>query len=129
MLDDERKKQLGILVKIAMVDEEFADAEMSVIRRLSTKYGASDAELQEIIASPPSSDSLAPMTVADKMDFMMDCMLVILADDMVTSSEQYFARQMATKLGFNHEVIDFLMKHKETSREEMSELLTAFLDS
>lgn len=127
MLDFEQKKQLGILVKIAMVDEEFADEERAAIQKISEKYGATEDELQEIVDSPPINESLAPMSVTEKMDFMMDCMLVILADDVVTSSEEYFARQMAEKLGFRQEVILPLIETKKTSREEMQELMLPYL--
>lgn len=126
MLDFERKKQLGLLVKIAMVDEEFADAEKSVIQKISKKYGASTTEIQEIMEAPPINESLAPMNVIEKMDFMMDCMLVILADDVVTNSEKYFASQMASKLGFRSDVVDFLIENKESSREDMKEKMLSY---
>ncbi|MEQ8583618.1 MAG: hypothetical protein RIC30_18855 [Marinoscillum sp.] len=127
MLDFQKKKQLSILVKIAMVDEDFADAEKEVIRKISQKYGATEEELAEIFNSPATAESLAPMTLIDKMDFMMDCILVVIADDMVTSSEEYFARQMATRLGFNQDVVAFLIKNKDVSREEMRELMLPYL--
>lgn len=129
MLDFQKKKQLSILVKIAMVDEDFADAEKEVIRKISQKYGATAEELTEIFDSPATAESLAPMTLIDKMDFMMDCILVVIADDMVTSSEEYFARQMATRLGFNQDVVAFLIKNKDVSREEMRELMLPYLVS
>lgn len=127
MLDFQQKKQLSILVKIAMVDEDFAEQEKNVIRKISKKYGATEEELQEIFNSPDYNESLAPMSVMDKMDFMMDCMLVVLADEMITSSEEYFARQMASKLGFDQEVVAYLISHKDTSREEMRELMLPFM--
>ena len=83
------------MVKIAMVDEDFADEEKEVIRRISKEYGATDKEIEDIFNSPPTTDSLAPMTVNDKMEFIMDCMLVILADKVVTNSEDYFAKHIA----------------------------------
>ncbi len=52
MIDFQKKKQLGILVKIAMVDEEFADKEKDTIRKISQSYGATDSELEEMFLSP-----------------------------------------------------------------------------
>lgn len=127
MLDFQQKKQLSILVKIAVVDEDFAEQEKDVIRKISEKYGATEKELQEIFDSPDYSEGLAPMSVVDKMDFMMDCMLVVLADEMVTSSEEYFARQMASKLGFDQGVVAFLVSHKDSSRDEMREQMLPFM--
>ena len=127
MLDFQQKKQLSILVKIAMVDEDFADEEKAVIEKIGKKYGATDAEFQEILDAPAYTESLAPMSVIDKMDFMMDCMLVVLADDTVANSEEYFVIQMAKKLGFSTDVVDFLIKHKDTTREEMKDLLLPYL--
>ncbi|MEQ9302732.1 MAG: hypothetical protein RJQ14_02360 [Marinoscillum sp.] len=127
MLDFQKKKQLGILVKIAMVDEDFADAEKAVIKKISKTYGATDQELEEIISSPSINETLAPMSITEKMDFMMDCILVVLADDLVANSEEYFARQMAGNLGFKQEVVAFLIAHKDTSREEMRELMLPYL--
>lgn len=129
MLDFQKKKQLGILVKIAMVDEEFADEEKAVIRKISETYGASNDELEEIFNSPDINDSLAPMGITEKMDFMMDCILVVLADDLVANSEEYFARQMASRLGFKQEVVTFLIQNKDTSREQMRELMLPYFNN
>ncbi len=127
MLDFQKKKQLSIMVKIAMVDEDFAEEEKAVIKKISDRYGATDKEIEEIFNSPPTSESLTPMTVNDKMDFMMDCILVILADKVVTSSEDYFAKHIATSLGFKTEVVPFLIQNKDVSREEMKEKMLPYL--
>tara|TARA_Y100001972_G_scaffold119404_1_gene160688 strand:- start:5969 stop:6358 length:390 start_codon:yes stop_codon:yes gene_type:complete len=127
MLDFQKKKQLSIMVKIAMVDEDFADEEKAVIKKISKRYGATDQEIEDIFNSPPTTESLTPMTVNDKMDFMMDCILVILADQVVTSSEDYFAKHIATSLGFKTEVVPYLIEHKDASREEMKESMIPFL--
>lgn len=127
MLDFQRKKQLSILVKIALVDEEFAEAEKAVIQKIGDRYGATAEEMEELFNSPSISEGLAPMTIMDKMDFMMDCMLVVLADDVITSSEEYFARQVASKLGFNQQVVPFLAKNKEISRSKMKEMMLPYL--
>ncbi|XOV91971.1 MAG: hypothetical protein ACFHWX_17400 [Bacteroidota bacterium] len=127
MLDFQKKKQLSIMVKIAMVDEDFADEEKAVIRKISKRYGATDHEIEEIFNSPPTTESLTPMTVNDKMDFMMDCILVVLADKVVTSSEDYFAKHIATSLGFKTEVVPFLIENKDASRDEMKESLLPYL--
>lgn len=127
MLDPLKRKQLGILVKIAMVDEDFSEEEKAVITRIGHKYGASAEELEEIYQSPPINESLAPLSVVEKMDFMMDCILVVLADSVFTSSEEYFARQMASRLGFRQEVVGYLISNKEVEREKMRELMLPYL--
>jgi len=127
-MDYQKKKQLGILVKIAMVDEEFAEEEKAVIAKISKKYGASEQELEELFNSPPINQSLAPMKVIEKMDFMMDCILVVLADHLVTNSEQSFSRQIASNLGFKEEVVPFLIDHKDVSRQEMYDLMLPYLN-
>ncbi len=126
MLDNQKKKQLGILVKIAQVDEDFADSEKAVIRRIANNYGATESEINEIMSSNDINEALPPMSDMDKMDFMMDCMLVILADEIVTDSEESFANTMASKLGLGHDVVPFLIKNKDASREEMKELMLPF---
>ncbi len=115
------------MVKIAMVDEDFAEEEKKVIKRIGKEYGATDKEIEDILNSPPTTDSLAPMTVNDKMEFIMDCMLVILADKVVTNSEDYFAKHIATNLGFKKEVVPFLIENKDVGRDEMKELLLPYL--
>ncbi|MFT6866408.1 MAG: hypothetical protein ACJA08_001239 [Cyclobacteriaceae bacterium] len=126
MLDDQKKKQLGILVKIAEVDEDFADSEKEVIRKIAEKYGASESEFDEIISSNNISEGIPPMSITDKMDFMMDCMLVILADDIVTHSEESFANTMASKLGLGHDVVRFLIENKDATREQMKEQMLPY---
>ncbi len=127
MLDFQKKKQLSIMVKIAMVDEDFAEEEKEVIKKISERYGATEQEIEEIFNSPPTTESLTPMTVNDKMEFMMDCILVILADKVVTSSEDYFAKHIATSLGFKTEVVPFLIEKNNANREEVKESLLPFL--
>ncbi|MEP0368997.1 MAG: hypothetical protein ABJN36_05795 [Cyclobacteriaceae bacterium] len=127
MMDYQKKKQLGILVKIAIVDEEFADSEKEVIQKIAAKYGASQQDLDQLYDTEDFNETLAPMGVSEKMDFMMDCMLVILADNVVTDSEESFALTMASKLGFNHDVVPFLIENKDTPREEMNDLLLNYM--
>ena len=127
MLDFQKKKQLSILIQIAQVDEEFAESERAVITKIGKKYGATEQEMEALFNSPSISESLQPMTMTEKMDFMMDCILVILADNVVTTSEEYFASQMAEKLGFNHDVVPYLIQNKDVSREEMRQLMVPYL--
>ncbi len=127
MIDFQKKKQLSILVQIAKVDEDFAEEEKSAIRKIGQRYGASPAEMDELFENPDIAESLNPMSVMDKMDFMMDCILVVVADDMVTKSEEYFAYQMANKLAFAPEVVPYLIANKDVSREEMRELMMGYL--
>ncbi|MFY0606257.1 MAG: hypothetical protein JXR10_06050 [Cyclobacteriaceae bacterium] len=127
MLDFQKKKQLSILVQIAMVDDDFAESEAATIRRIGANYGATEEELDELFANPDITESLNPMSVMDKMDFMMDCIVVILADDVVTKSEEYFALQMAHKLAFAPEVVPYLIANKDVSREDMRELMLGYL--
>lgn len=127
MLDEQKKKQLNILVNIAKVDEDFPEEEKEVIARISKKYGADDQELADLLNTPQSHNTLAPMSGEEKMNFMMDCMLVVLADQVVTNSERAFASQMAYTLGFKEDVIPFLIENKDTSREEMCELMLDYM--
>lgn len=127
MLDFQKKKQLGILVKIAMVDEQFAEVEKEAIKKISQSYGASPKELEEIFKAPHINESLAPMGVSEKIDFMIDCMLVILADDMVTASEEAFAITMAKRMGFKKEVISFLIDKKSVDRSLIKDQMLPYL--
>ena len=110
-----------------MVDDDFAEEEMKTIYKISKSYGAEDQEIQEIFDSPPINESLAPMSLTDKMNFMMDCMLVVLADHVVTNSERSFAQQMALKMGFRDEVVPFLIETKSIDRTKMYDMLIPYL--
>lgn len=127
MLDNEKKKQISILISIAMVDEDFPEEERKVIDKIAEKYGATPADMAELYKTQPEAENLAPMSETEKMNFIMDCMLVVLADEIVTVSERAFALQMASRLGFKDEVVPFLIAHKEVSREEMFDLLKPFM--
>ncbi|MFT4833398.1 MAG: hypothetical protein ACI83W_001692 [Marinoscillum sp.] len=127
MIDFQKKKQLSILVQIAKVDEDFAEQEKLAIRKIGERYGATQADMDELFSNSDIAESLNPMSVMDKMDFMMDCILVIVADDVVTNSEEYFAYQMASNLAFAPEVVPYLIANKDVSREEMRELMMGYL--
>lgn len=127
MLNYEKKKQLSILVNIAMVDEDFADSERAAIEKIGRNYGATDEELDSIFNTTDFNDSLAPLGVTEKMDFMMDCMLVVLADNVVSRAEEAFALTMAKKLGFKKETIPFLIESKDIDRAQMKDLLLPYM--
>lgn len=129
MLDFQKKKQLSILIQIARVDEDFPAEERAMIEKIGNRYGATQAEMDELFANSSISESLQPMSLTEKMDFMMDCILVVIADDVVTVSEEYFVRQMAARLGFRQNVVHFLIENKDATRQQMYDAMTGFVAS
>ncbi|MFT4787169.1 MAG: putative tellurite resistance protein B-like protein [Cyclobacteriaceae bacterium] len=122
-----KKKLLHILVQLALADEVFSESEKQSVRLIGDSYGLSVSDIDEIIETPDFKESLAPMTVLEKMDFMIDCITVLLADKEIHPSEDRFVRSLASKLGFKDQVVTFLMEYNTMERAPLKDMMTNYM--
>ena len=121
------KKQLHILIQLAMSDNVFTDSEKKTIIKIGKEHGGTESEIEKIIAKPNLKESLAPMTLTQKMDFLLDSMMVVLADEKINPAENKFVRQIAKKLGFKDDVVSFLIEYQSMDRKVVKDLMIPYL--
>ena len=120
-------KQLHILVQLAIADDNFADSEKEAIRTIGRSYEIPDDTIESIIESPNLHESLAPMPVVQRMEFLIDSMHVLLADKEINELEEEFIRTLSRNLGFNDQVITFLLDYHTMDREPLKNMMHKYL--
>ncbi|MFY0687276.1 MAG: TerB family tellurite resistance protein [Cyclobacteriaceae bacterium] len=126
-MEYELKKQLNLLIQLAKSDNYFSDSEKETILRIGKEHGAEKAEVEILFESNEIKESLAPMTLTAKMDFLLDCIVVLMADAHIEEAEEKFAKQTACKLGFKEEVITFLINYQGMDKDTIKDLMVPYL--
>ncbi len=121
------RKQLNILIQLAKSDKVFTDSEKKAILKIGRDRGCKESEVMELMEHPNMKDSLAPMTLSQKMDFILDTISVVIADEKINIEEENFAKQIAKKLGFRDHVINFLIEYQSMDRKALKDLMVPYL--
>lgn len=115
------------MIQLAMSDNVFTDSEKNTIIKIGKEHGGLESEIKEIIAKPNLKESLVPMTLIQKMDFLLDSILVVMADEKINPAEDRFVRQIAMKLGFKEEVVSFLIEYQSMDRKVQKDMMVPYL--
>lgn len=121
------KKQLSILVQLAKADNIFTDSEKNTIIKIGTEHGAEENEIRYLFDDHAIEDSMAPMTMYQKANFLIDIIMVLIADAEIHPKEEAFAKSVAKKLGFQEKVIDFMLEYNSVDREVIQDMMLPYL--
>ena len=127
-MDHLLQKKLHTLVQLAMSDNKFTDSEREIIVRIGKEHGALESEIDKIIANPKLKESIAPMTLIQKMDFLLDNILVVIADEKINPAEDKFVRQIAKKMAFKEEVVSFLIEYQSMDRKVLKDMMIPYIE-
>ena len=103
------KKKLNVLIQLAQVDKDFAKQERDMIYQIARQRNFPDAMVDELIRNPESIGSLGALSEAQKLDYLTSAIQLVLADDRVLESEIIFCKNIAIKLGFRKNVVEFMI--------------------
>jgi uncharacterized tellurite resistance protein B-like protein len=126
-MDTSKTKQLHVLAQLALADEDFNDDEKAAIREIGARYKVPKKEVEWIVQNPDTSASLDPMEIPDKMDYLIDCMHVLLIDHEIHENEDKFIRTLAADLGFKDKVITFLEDYHTMERGPLKDMMIKYL--
>ena len=116
------KSQINVLVQLAHVDKNFAEVERDLIFRVGHGHNLTDDEIGNLIQNPQPVGTLGALSPGQKINYLLDCIELIYADNKVYESELVFCRSIAIKMGLRKSVIDFLIDNREIySREKLQE--------
>ena len=108
-MDIVTKKKLNILIQLAMVDKDFAKAERDLIYQIAREKNYPEEEVTELIRHPEPIGTLGALSENQKLDYLISSVEMVLADHRVIDSEVIFTQQIAIKLGFLKNVVNYLL--------------------
>ena len=109
------KAHLEVLLKLALVDENFDDQERAMVMMIGTANGLPKEDINELIdfALRNKQDhqvDLPVLTDDEKFEYLYNVVQLMKIDSKVYLTEINFCEDMATKLGFNKKVIGKLSR-------------------
>lgn len=105
------RNKVNILIQLAEADKHFAKSERDMIFRVASSHNFSDEEVNDLIRHPEPIGSLGALSRKNKLDYLFACIDLIFADQKIIDSEVTFAKNIAIKLGFNKNAIDFMIEN------------------
>jgi hypothetical protein len=110
-MDIVTKKQLNILIQLAEADKHFAKVERDMIFKIARERNFPEEMVNSLIRDPEPIESLGALSLDQKTEYLMSAIQLVFADERVYESEVIFCKNIAIKLGFNKNVIDFLIEN------------------
>ena len=108
-MDIVTKKQINILIQLAEADKHFAKIEREMIFKIARDRNFPEETVNALIRNPEPIDSLGALSIEQKFEYLMSAIELIHIDQNVFESEVIFCKNIAIKLGFRKNVIDFII--------------------
>jgi hypothetical protein len=119
-MDIVTKKKLNILIQLAEADKHFAKTERDMIYQIAKTRNFPEETVNNLITNPEPIESLGALSQGQKLDYLISCIELIFVDQKVFESEIIFTRNIAIKLGFKKNVVDYLIENFEKlSRDDL----------
>jgi uncharacterized tellurite resistance protein B-like protein len=119
------RKQISLLIELALSDNKFDLSEKAYLMKFASSRGAKNSEIARMINNPTPTGSLEMLNWMQKIELMMSCGKVVVADGVIEPEEESFMYEVAKKMGFKKGVVDYLLKNVTTLPE--TELKEGFL--
>ena len=118
-MDIVTKKQINVLIQLAEADKHFAKIEREMIFKIARERNFPEESVNELIRNPEPIDSLGALSNEQKFEYLISSIELVFVDQNVFESEIIFCKNIAIKLGFRKNVVDFIMdNYGKKSREE-----------
>ncbi len=118
------RKQLNILIQLAVADKHFSSVEREKIFELARVKGFPQQEVKDLIVNPEPIGSFGALSDSQKFEYLYTCIELMLLDKKIFESEIKFCKDVAIKLGFKQDVVKFLQEEiYEHKKEKLKELL------
>lgn len=124
VMDIITRKQLNILVQLAEIDKHLAPIEKERIFKIAKERNFPIEEVKELIRNPEPIGSLGALSDNIRYEYLITCIELMLLDKKVFTSELLFCKNVAIKLGFKQNVVDFLVENFENhSKQELQQVV------
>ena len=113
-MDIVTKKQLNILIQLAEADKHFA--------KIARDRHFPEETVNDLIRNPEPIETLGALSIEQKFEYLMSSIDLIFADQNIFESELLFCKNIAIKLGFKKNIIDYFVEHYgKKSREDLKQ--------
>ncbi|MEM9859059.1 MAG: TerB family tellurite resistance protein [Bacteroidota bacterium] len=107
-MDIVTRKQLNILIQLAEADKHFSPLERQRIFDIAKKRKFPQEEVKELIRNPEPIGTLGALSEGQRFDYLYNLIDLMLADKKIFENELLFCKDIAIKLGFKKDVVEFL---------------------
>lgn len=114
-MDIVTRKQLNILIQLAAADKQFSSIERDLIFEIAKKRNFPVECVRELMQNPEPIESFGALSTDQKFEYLFSCIDLMLIDEKIFESEVIFCINIAIKLGFKKNVVNFLkdeIKHR-----------------
>lgn len=109
----EKKKRLSHIKNLLVLsgkDGQITKSELDLIFAIAVEKGISPKEFQRIASRPESISFYPPDSYQERIEQLIDLVKVMLVDGEIDEGEMLYCKSMAEKLGFNHRIIDKIVR-------------------
>lgn len=99
------KKQLNILINMAIVDRDLDEAEMNRIYQIGMANGLEKEEVKEMIEQPAPLGDLSTLTEDEKFEYLYAVVQLMKTDGKIFKSEIVYCQDLAERLGYKRGVV------------------------
>ncbi len=103
------RTHLNILVQLAKVDGVIVQDEIDLIKQIGTANGMSSVEISQCFDDPDLIENLEGLTDDEKYEYIYNIVRLMKIDGRLYKEEIKFCAKMASKLGYDEEVLMELM--------------------
>lgn len=109
----EKKRRLSYvlsLLSIAAADGNVDDDEIQCILKIAIQKGVSVDEFKRVVQRPESVKFTPPESIQDRIELIYHLVIVMMVNGEIDDTEFFRCKQFAETLGFNHSIIDNMVK-------------------
>lgn len=97
------------LVGLAHADGVIKDSELAAIAVVMHRDGLTERDFKRCIEEPQSIDYQKLTTDRDRLTYLTDMVLLMMADGNIDENELLLCKLTAESLGYKHEIVDDLV--------------------
>lgn len=127
------KKELSLLIQLAIRDNELAEKEERLIYNLGRLHGISENEIKDLIKNPVPIGPIEALSEDEKFQYLYMVIQMMKVDRQIFKSEIEYCKDLAAKLGFKKAVVGELSAHiysdpaLTSDREDLKKLAFRYL--
>lgn len=99
------RSQLSMLIKLANIDNDFADDEKNMIYMVGKANGVPEEEIDSLLDNPEPLPPIVEMSDDEKFEYLYNVVQLMKIDKEIYLSEIKYCEEVAEKLGFRKAVI------------------------
>lgn len=127
------RSHINILVQLARVDGVVVQEEIDLITEIATNFGMTSEELSACFEDPDHIGDLTNLPDDEKYEHIYNMVQLMKIDGRLYKEEIQYCAKMATKLGYDEEVLTELMlkiysdPHLTTDKESLKSAIQKYL--